>query len=215
MAPHSEGVTHFCSRDSGNLETHSQAGNQASVVRRVGSPEGGRLQGGMGGVQLSAERDLSFRLPPASGCGQLSCILRSPAHRTSLPASTRCVVRRRGSLASWASSAGARGDRHLDASVHCLDRAHQSVKPDVSGLASFKLGNDRLLHAQFCGELALRQAAGVSQGDELLFNAHRLQFRLDGGREIRVVLGALVDGSNGTVGERHDYRPFFGSLSSA
>jgi hypothetical protein len=48
------------------------------------------------------------------------------------------------------------------------------LKPDVSGLAGFKLGNDRLLHSQSRGELALGQAAGVSQGDELLFNAHRL-----------------------------------------
>jgi hypothetical protein len=63
--------------------------------------------------------------------------------------------------------------------------------------------------------LALRQPAGVSQGDELLFNVHRLPFRLDSGGEIRVVFRALVDGSEGAIGERHDYRPFFGSLKSA
>jgi hypothetical protein len=63
--------------------------------------------------------------------------------------------------------------------------------------------------------LALGQAAGVSQGDEFLFNAHRLQLCLDSSGKIGIVLRASIDGSNAALGERHDYRPFFGFLNSA
>jgi hypothetical protein len=43
----------------------------------------------------------------------------------------------------------------------------------------------------------------VSQGDELLFDTHRLEFGLDRGREPWIVFRALVNGSDGAVGERH------------
>src|SRR5205085_244667 len=112
---------------------------------------------------------------------------------TSLPPSTRRAASRHGSFASGASSSGSWGDRHLYASVHRLDRAHQCLQPDVSALTRFKLGNDRLPHAQFRGELTLRQSAGIAQGHKFLFNVHRLQFRLDGGGEIRVVFRAPID----------------------
>jgi hypothetical protein len=89
------------------------------------------------------------------------------------------------------------------------------LQPDVTRLASLKPGDHGLLDTEFRCELALRQSARMSQGDELLFNAHRLQLRLDGSGKIRVVFRPSIDGTNGGSRERHHYRPFFGFLNSA
>ena len=58
-------------------------------------------------------------------------------------------------------------------------------------------------------------SARVSRGDELLFAPNRLQLRLDGSGEIRILFRASVDGSNGATGERHDYEPFMVSTYAA
>lgn len=75
-------------------------------------------------------------------------------------------------------------------------------------LASLQLGDHRLLDPELRGELAPRQSARISQSDELLFDPHRLQLRLDGSGEIRIHFRPSIDGSNGATAERHDYRPF-------
>jgi hypothetical protein len=74
------------------------------------------------------------------------------------------------------------------------------LEPDVTALSSLELGDHGLLDAESRGELTLRQPAGVAQGNELLFDLHRLKFRLDRGGELRVILGALVEVSDGAGG---------------
>lgn len=106
-------------------------------------------------------------------------------------------------------------DGHVNTAVHRLDGTHEGLKADVASLAGFQLGDHRLLDAEFRGELSLRHSAGVAKRNEFLIDLHRLQFRVDSRREIRIVFRALFDDGDGALGERHAYRPFFGFLSSA
>ena len=66
----------------------------------------------------------------------------------------------------------------------------EGLKSDVPAFAGLELRDDRLRHTQFLCEVLGDNPLAFPQGDEPLFNTHRLKFRLDGGGELRVVLRA-------------------------
>ena len=88
---------------------------------------------------------------------------------------------------------------------------------DILDLARLKLRNGRLCHAKAPGHRALRDAACLPQGDEILFNSHLADQRIDTGFHAGIPLIFFIEPLPEVVHpllHGHPYSPFLASAAS-